>query len=185
MDYFSIISKIIELLLVIIVLRVAIIKKHKKVKLKSADILGAQFEIEDRKVGEIELISVPIAACKAEILTPYLKLKVLDNNGKIIIGKEIRLEFYSNGHLMSLKSISGDTVKNSDISGCVVFDNLSLKESGRIQICVVADEITEYVDYVEIFPPGLQVDYWNEKIGSEQYMLKLKRAINFSNGNSI
>lgn len=45
-------------------LRVAIIKKHKEIKLKSADILGTQFEIEDRKVGKIELISVPIAACK-------------------------------------------------------------------------------------------------------------------------
>lgn len=167
-----------------VVITVAIILyffiKHKSVHIKGGEILGVQFDIEEKEVERLQIISTPIAACKGEILTPYLKIKVLDKTGNIIEGKKVRLEFYNNLGLMSIKNISGDLVKYSDKSGCVEYDNISLKESGRIEIYIISDNIEQSIDSVDIFPPGLPVDYWNETVGSEQYKSKLERILNFT-----
>lgn len=168
---------------IILVVAIAIgcfLIKHKNVKIKGGEILGVQFDIEEKQVDKFQVISTPIAACKGEILTPHLKVKVLDNNGNGIKGKKVRLEFYNSLGLMSIKNISGDIVKYSDNTGCVEYDNISLKESGLIEIYVISDNIEHPIDSVDIFPPGLPIDYWNETVGSEQYKIKLERILNFT-----
>lgn len=60
------------------------------------------------------------------------------------------------------------------------YDNISLKESGRIEIYIISDDIEQPIDSVDIFPPGLPIDYWNETVGSEQYKIKLERILNFT-----
>lgn len=52
---------------------------------------------------------------------------------------------------MSIKNISGDLVKYSDKAGCVEYDNISLKESGRIEIYIISDDIEQPIDSVDIF----------------------------------
>ena len=44
---------------------------------------------------------------------------------------------------MSIKNISGDLGKYSDKTGCVEYDNISLKESGRIEIYIISDDIEQ------------------------------------------
>ncbi|CUN21473.1 Uncharacterised protein [Roseburia faecis] len=180
MEYLDVIITGIGIMLVATIIIGYFVIKHKNVKLKGGEILGAQFEIEEKQVDKFQIISMPIAACKGEILTPYLKVKVLDSNGNGIKGKKVRLEFYNNLGLMSIKNISGDLVKYSDKAGCVEYDNISLKESGRIEIYIISDDIEQPIDSVDIFPPGLPIDYWNETVGSEQYKIKLERILNFT-----
>lgn len=180
LEYLDVIITGIGIMLVATIIIGYFVIKHKNVKLKGGEILGAQFEIEEKQVDKFQIISMPIAACKGEILTPYLKVKVLDSNGNGIKGKKVRLEFYNNWGLMSIKNISGDLVKYSDKAGCVEYDNISLKESGRIEIYIISDDIEQPIDSVDIFPPGLPIDYWNETVGSEQYKIKLERILNFT-----
>ena len=124
LDYFDVIITGIGLVLVVMIIIGCFIIKHKKVRLKGGEIFGAQFDIEEKPIDKFQVISTPIAACKGEVLTPYLKVKVLDNNGNGIKGKKVRLEFYNNLGLMSIKNISGDLVKYSDKTGCVEYDNI-------------------------------------------------------------
>lgn len=90
------------------------------------------------------------------------------------------MEIYDDFGLMSINNISGNLVKYSDKFGCVEFNNICLKKSGRIQICIISDDIEQIIDSVDIFPPGLSIDYWNESIGTERYKEKLERVLNFT-----
>lgn len=179
LEHIDIIITGIGLVMVAVILIVFIIK-HKNIKVNGGEILGVQFGIEEKMVDEIQVISTPIAACKFEKLTPNLKVKVMDNNKNGIQWKKVRLEFYNNLGLMNIKNISGDLVKYSDEHGCVEFNNISLKESGRIKIYIISDDIEQPIDTVDIFPPGLSIDYWNETIGTEEYKDKLHRILNFT-----
>lgn len=179
MDTGTIIT-IIGLFLISIILIWTFITKHKNIVIKGGELLGVQLDIEEKLVDKIEILQTPIAACKGDILTPHLKIKVLDSNGKEIKGKKVRLEFYNSMGLMNMINIAGDSVKYSDEMGNVQFDNISLKETGRIKICIISDDIEQPIDSIDIFPPGLLIDYWNESIGSEQYKIKLERILNFT-----
>lgn len=159
--------------------------RHKNIVVKGTTIGGIRFDIEDKKVDQIQIINAPIAACKYDILTPHLEVKAIDENGKGIEGKRVRLEFYNSLGIMSIGNISGDLCKKTDKAGCVVFDNISLKASGRIDIYIISDDIEQLVESIDIFPPGIPIDYWNEPIGSEKYKEKLERILNFTDKESL
>lgn len=179
LEYIGIIITVVGLIIAV----VFIIKNRKKIKISGGEIFGIGYTIDEMQekklVEKIKIIRTPIAACSGEPLTPNLKIKVLDNTGASIAGKKVKLEFYDNLGLMNIKDISGELVRFSDECGCIEFNNICIYKSGYIKIFVVSDEIEQSVDLVEIFPPGLSIDYWNEKVGTKEYKVKLDRVLQF------
>ena len=134
-------------------------------------------------VDIIELLSVPLAGCAGEILSPPLKILLRDSAGVPITAKKIRLEFYNENGLLSSKNYSGKISAVSDTNGVIVFDDLVFKKTGQVQIHIPVDNIIEVTDDIDIFPPGLNIDFWNEVVGSEIYEEKLDRALRFTRTN--
>ena len=177
----EIIFRGLAILAVIIVVIVAL-RRGKVIEVTDVNLgpFSAKINEKTTNVDKIEIISVPIAACAGEVLSPPLKLLLKDNEGSPIVSKKARLEIYNENGLISAQNYSGRISAFSDANGVVVFDDLVLSRTGRIQIYILADNITEHTDDIDIFPPGLSIDFWNEPVGSEMYEVKLERALRFT-----
>lgn len=181
MEYLEIIFTVITILAAIIFISVAL-RRGKKLEITDVSLgpFTATINEKPANVDNIEVLSVPIAACAGEVLSPPLKLLLKDSSNIPITSKKVRLEIYNENGLISSQNYSGriSAVSNSD--GVVVFDDLVFSRTGRIQIYILADNVTEHTDEIDIYPPGLSIDFWNETVGSKEYEAKLDRALRFT-----
>ena len=184
MEYIEVIVAGISLLLAVIITICAKLK-GKEVEVKSVELgpLTASISRKVQCVDRIELISVPIAGCADGILSPPLKILLRDIEGKPVTSKRIRLEFHDENGLLSFQNYSGKISAISDKNGIVVFDDLLLRQTGQVQIHIPVDNIMEVTDDIDIFPPGLNLDFWNEEVGTREYEEKLDRALRFAGNN--
>lgn len=194
MEYADIIIWAISFFVAVIVI-ILFLTKGKKIKIKDVSIgpITATFGEEPKKVvkekvvkenvDKIEFLSVPLAGCAGEILSPPLKILLKDSTGMPITKKKIRLEFYNENGLLSSNNYYGKISAESDKNGVIVFDDLIIKKTGQVQIHIPIDNIDEVTEDIEIFPPGLNIDFWNEKVGTERYEEKLDRALRFTKTN--
>lgn len=189
MEYADIIIGVISFFVAVVVIILFLIK-GKKMKIKDVSIgpITATFDEEPKKivkenVDKIEFLSVPLAGCAGEILSPPLKILLKDSAGMPITKKKIRLEFYNENGLLSSNNYYGRISAESDKNGVIVFDDLIIKKTGQVRIHIPIDNIDEVTEDIEIFPPGLNIDFWNEKVGTEMYEEKLDRALRFTKTN--
>lgn len=184
MEYIDVIVTVVSILIAIVII-IFIILKGKKVKISDVSFGPVTAKITEKieYVDKIELLSVPLAGCAGEILSPTLKILLKDSDGRPITAKKIRLEFYNENGLVSSKNYSGKISAVSDINGVIEFDDLVLKRTGQFQIHIPVDNIIEVTDEIDIFPPGLNIDFWNEVVGTEKYEEKLNRALRFARTN--
>ncbi len=144
----------------------------------SAEIVEDDAHVDvDVQVDQIEIQSSPIAGCVAEVLSPPLKIKLQDFNGHPVENKKVRIDIFDENGLLSSKSYSGKKSGLSDHNGIVIFDDLTLHKTGNIQISILVDSLEARTENIDILPPGLNVDFWNEAIGSLQYEEKFDRAL--------
>lgn len=184
MEYVDVIITAVSILIAAVII-IFIVLKGKKVKISDVSFGPVTAKITEKIecVDKIELLSVPLAGCAGEILSPPLKILLRDSAGAPITAKKIRLEFYNENGLLSSKNYSGKISALSDTNGVIVFDDLVLKRTGQVQIHIPVDNIIEVTDDIDIFPPGLNIDFWNEVVGSEIYEEKLDRALRFTRTN--
>lgn len=184
MEYLDVIITVVSLLIASVII-IFILLKGKKVKISDINLGPVTAKITEKIecVDKIELLSVPLAGCAGEILSPPLKILLKDSAGAPIVAKRIRLEFYDENGLLSSKNYSGKISAVSDTNGVIVFDDLTFKKTGQVQIYIPVDNITEVTEDIDIFPPGLNIDFWNEVVGSEIYEEKLDRALRFTRTN--
>lgn len=184
MEYLDVIITMISILIASVII-IFMLLKGKKVKISDISFGPVTAKITEKIecVDKIELLSVPLAGCAGEILSPPLKILLRDNTGAPITAKRIRLEFYDENGLLSSKNYSGKISAESDKNGVIVFDDLVLKKTGQVQIYIPVDNITEITEDIDVFPPGLNIDFWNEIVGSEIYEEKLDRALRFTRTN--
>lgn len=158
------------------------VKNHINVKAEiPLGLVKLEIAPQNTKVEMIDVIESPLAACEGERISPSLKVRLIDADGYPVKSKSVRLEFYDNDGLMSTRLISGSLSKPSDGDGIVVFDDLSVKKTGNVNILICVDGIEVTSESIQILPPGLEVDFWNEYVGSPEYEKKFDRAIQFSN----
>lgn len=169
-------------ILVAIIYIIIALRRGKEIKFTDVNLgpFSAKINEKTADVDKIDILSAPIAACAGEVLSPPLKLLLKDSGGAPITSKKARLEIYNENGLISAQNYSGRTSAFSDSKGVAVFDDLVLSRTGRIQIYILADSITEHTDEIDIFPPGLSIDFWNEPVGSEMYEVKLERVLRFT-----
>lgn len=183
MEYVDLVKFIISLV-ALAVIAFIILKKKKRLKLTGLNIGPFSTEITEKEVfvEKVEILSSPIAGCAGEVLSPPLKIQIRDVSGYPVKNKKVRLELFDESGLLSSKSYSGQTSKISNNNGVVIFDDLTPKKTGRICIFVCVDTLEERTEDIDILPPGLNLDFWNEPIGSEKYEEKLNRALRMSGG---
>lgn len=176
MKYFQITIMIILALIISFIL----IKKGKKIRIKGINTGPFVAEIVEKKIEKIKLMSVPLASCVGEILTPYLKILLVDSADRPIEFKKVRLEIFDERGLVSSKNYSGCITGTSNKKGIIVFNDLVLLKTGQVRIHIIVDNLLEVTDDIDIFPPGLNIDFWNETVGSDEYIEKWERAYRFS-----
>jgi len=177
MEILSVLAGIIPVLAGLIALLILAKCGKKYLKLNTIGIGPFHAAIKEYPVEKIEFLSVPMAACAGEVLSPPLKIKIQDIKEHPVKKKKVRLELYNEQGLLSSKNYSGKTSELSNDEGIVEFSNLILKQTGRICILICVDNLEEKTDDIDIFPPGLSLDFWNEQVGSPQYEEKLTRAL--------
>lgn len=184
MEYFD---SVLNLLIVLIPIAIATIvliflRKKKKIKLTGITLGPFSTEIETRDifVDKIEILDIPIASSVGEVLTPPLRIRVCDANGHPVKKKRVRLEIFDENGLLTAKSFIGQTSKLSNRDGIISFDDITLSKTGRYSIFICVDTLEEKIENIDVFPPGLSLDFWNETVGSPQYEEKLDRALRMS-----
>ena len=177
MEVLSVLVGILPVLIGLIALLIFAIWGKKRLKLNTIGVGPFHAAIKEFPVEKIEFLSVPMAGCAGELLSPPLKIRILDIKEHPVKKKIVRLELYNEQGLLSSKNYSGQTLELSDDNGIVEFNNLILKRTGRICILICVDNLEEKTDDIDIFPPGLSLDFWNEQVGSPQYEEKLTRAL--------
>jgi len=85
-------------------------------------------------------------------------------------GKENNPEYY----------ISGSLSEISDDKGEAVFSGLSLLRRGSFSIVFHADGVIAKARPFSVTPPGLDVDFEEEKFGTDKYKDKLRLAISLN-----
>lgn len=182
MEYFELVKPILISLGVAVVLIFVVLRKKRHVKLKEINFgpFSAEITEENVSVDKIDLQSSPIAGCVGEVLSPPLKIRLQDSNAYPVKNKKVRIELFDENGLLGSRNYCGKTSKISDQNGLVVFDDLVLKKTGRICIFVCVDGIETRTEDIDVLPPGLNLDFWNETIGSPQYEEKLNRALRLS-----
>lgn len=182
MEYFDLIKMIIAGIVIIVAVIILAIWKKKKAKIKGISIgpLSVDIYEDEKTTEEIEILSVPIAGCANEQLSPPLRIRLKDINGCPVLNKKARIEIYDENGLVSSKCYCGKSSQISDNNGYIEFNDLVLKKTGRICMLIIADTLEEKTEDIDILPPGLNVDFWNEPIGSPQYEEKLNRALRLS-----
>lgn len=159
------------------------IKKHTSCK-AVIPIGPVKLEVDSKKVKVdiIDIIESPIAGCEGGKISPPLKVRLNDVEGYPVKSKSVHIEFYDDEGLMSTRLISGNFSKLSDVTGTIIFDDIIVKKTGNITILLCVDGVEATSESIQILPPGLELDFWNELVGSPEYEKKFDRAIQFSNG---
>lgn len=185
MEYFDLVKNIVVVLVAIAVILFIVLRKKKRIKLTGVNIGPFSTEIVEEKVSveKIELQSTPIAGCAGEVLSPPLKIRLQDSSGYPVKNKKVRIEIFDENGLLSSKNYCGQTSKLSNNNGIMVFDDLILKKTGRICIFIYVDSLETKTEDIDVLPPGLNLDFWNEAIGSPQYEEKFNRALRLSDSN--
>lgn len=185
MENVNLVISIVFLAVSVIVILWMLIRK-KSVKLTSVDVGPFSVEITKKEtpVDKIEIIDMPIAGCSGEVLSPPLRIDLQDINGCPVKGKIARIEFFDEGRLLSSKNYQGKTSGVSDGYGIIAFNDLILKKTGRVCISILVDSLEAKTEDIDIFPPGLNLDFWNEPIGTPVYEEKFDRALRMSGNNS-
>lgn len=185
MEYFDLVKTILVGLVAIVVITLIVLRKKRQVKLNSISLgpFSAEIIEENVSVDKIDLQSTPIAGCVGEVLSPPLKIRLQDSNGYPVKNKKVRIELFDENGLLSSKNYCGQTSKTSDQNGFIIFNDLILKKTGRICIFICVDGIETRTEDIDVLPPGLNLDFWNEVIGSPQYEEKLNRALRMSGNN--
>ena len=132
----------------------------------------------NKKVGKIDILSCPIAACRNERLTPELKVKLLDSDGNIIKNRKVRIEIHGENGIQSIQKMSGTFSKETNDDGIAMFDDLTIMQTGVFEIHISSGSTTIETDEIDIHLPCLPVDFWNWPIGSDEYEERLNRALN-------
>lgn len=185
MKSFDLVKTIIVGLVAITAIVFIVLRKKKRIKLTGVNIGPFSAEIAENEVSvdKIELQSTPIAGCVGEVLSPPLKIRLQDSSGYPVKNTKVRIELFDENGLLSSKNYSGQISGLSDNNGILVFDDLILKKTGRICIFIYVDTLETRTEDIDVLPPGLNVDFWNESIGSPQYEEKLNRALRLSDSN--
>lgn len=180
---------LLEIIAVIFFIYFIHLHKKKKIKIKNAKLGPFDLEFSDIENEEIEnikkeveftdIISMPIAACKNEVLTPPLQIKILDSENNIIKNCSARLEIYGESGLLSSKNISGTISKTSNCEGIVSFDDIHINATGAFIFVIEIGNKEITTDEFNIFPPGLPVDFWNYTVGTPEYESRLERILRF------
>lgn len=165
-------------LVIIVVLWIAL-RKKKNVNVTGASIGPLNLEFSEKNVEVISIISSPLAACRNELLTPPLKVKLMDEEHHILKNRKVRLEIYGENGIVSARKISGILTKNSDNDGIAIFDNLIINATGVFKIFIICEKQQVSTDDIDILPPGLPIDFWNYQIGSSEYEERLDRILRF------
>lgn len=163
---------------IIVILWISV-REKKDVTLSGANLGPLNLGISEKSVEVISIISSPIAACRNERLTPPLKVKLMDGKQRIIKNHKVRLEIYNERGIVSARKISGTLTKNSDNDGIVVFDDLIIDSTGIFKIFIICEKQQVSTDDINIFPPGLPIDFWNYQVGSPEYERRLDRILRF------
>lgn len=185
MEYIDLITSIFFGIIAIVVIVYLVFFKKKNVKLKGINIGPFSAEIDKKEVAveRIEIMSMPIAGCAGELLSPPLKAVLLDTNNFPVKDKKVRIELVDENGVISSKNYLGRSSMVSDINGIVEFKDIVIKKTGRICIFILVDELEEKTEDIDVLPPGLNLDFWNETVGSPQYEEKLDRALRMSGSN--
>lgn len=185
MEYFDLVYTLVILAFFMIAVIVIMVRKKDEVKFTGLSIGPFTAEITEKKVSveKIELLSVPIAGCAGELLSPPLRIRLQDSSGNSVKNKKVRIELFNEDGLISSKNYCGKMSKLSDDRGIVEFDDLTLKKTGRVCIYIYADTLESRTEDIDVIPPGLNLDFWNEKVGSPQYEEKFNRALRMSGDN--
>ncbi len=177
---FEAISIAVAILLILIFIW-KIIWKKKKISVGSIALGPVGLVANDVEINKIKILSSPMGACKNDILTPALKVEITDINGKFLKDQKVRLEIiYDDYRVVNFNKITGKTVKITNEKGIAIFDDLKFKNTGNYIIKIECGKKSISTDMFEIFPPGIEIDYWNYSIGSEEYEDRLDRALAFS-----
>lgn len=183
------------IILAIVVVVVYFIFKKKKLRLNEINVGPFSWEFDDvekesqyaekndeneNHTERIEIVNMPIAGCVGKELSPSLKIRLWDMESHPVKNKKVRIELYDERGLLSYGSYQGQVSKCSDENGSAEFDGIILQKTGRICILIFVDELEEKTEDIDIFPPGLDIDFWNEAIGTELYEKKLDRALRLS-----
>lgn len=163
----------------VVIVIFVIMQRRKNVDVTGVTLGPVNLEFLEKDVEVIDVLSTPIASCKGELITPVLKVKVMDENNQIIEGKKVKLEIYNESGLLSTRKISGALTKKSDMNGIVIFDDLVIKETGSFKIYIISDKKEVTIDEIDVFPPGLAIDFWNYKVGTSEYEERLDRILRF------
>lgn len=179
---FDVIKAVVIVLAVAICIAFLVLRKKKRLKITGFNFGPISTEVSDKEVvaDKIEIISAPIAGCAGEVLSPPLKVRLYDLRGLYIKNKKVRIEIYNESGLMSSRNFSGKSSQFTDNKGIAEFGDLVLKKTGKFCIIAIVDEIEEKTEDIDILPPGLNLDFWNEEVGSPQYEEKFDRALRMS-----
>lgn len=90
MEYFDLVYALVILALFMIAVIVIVVRKKDKLKFTGLSIGPFTAEITEKKVSvdKIELLSVPIAGCSGELLSPPLKIRLQDSGGNSVKNKK-------------------------------------------------------------------------------------------------
>lgn len=176
---FQIVAVCVPIMIILLIFIILLKRKDAKITLKKASIGGVELEISKKDVENISIISSPIAACRNELLTPPLKVKLLDENEQILRQRKVKLEVYGENGIVSVRKLSGTLTKYSDNDGIVTFDDLTIDATGIFTIYVICEKQQVEIDDIDIFPLGLSIDFWNFPVGSQEYEEMLDRILRF------
>ncbi len=168
-------------ILLILIFIWKIIWNKKRISVGSISVGPVGLVANDVEIHKIKLLGSPMGACKNDILTPALKVEITDVNGKVLKNQKVRLEIICDDFgVVSFNKIKGKTVRNTNENGIAIFDDLKLQNTGNYMIKIECGKKNISTEMFEIFPPGIEIDYWNYAIGSEEYEERLDRALSFS-----
>lgn len=110
-----------------------------------------------------------------------LKVKVYDRENNPLRNKEVKITLA--GHEDNVENyISGPLVAVSDEEGYAIFQGLQILRRGSFSIVFHADNVNAKAKPFDVTPPGIDVRFEKEKLGSDEYAATLKRAISLSKG---
>lgn len=156
-----------------------ILRRKKKVNVTGASLGPLNVEFSGKSVEVISILSSPMAACRNERLSPPLKVKIMDEEQRILKNRKVKLEIYGENGLVSARKISGTLTKNSDNDGIAIFDNIVIDATGTFKIFIICEKQQVSTDDIDIFPPGLPIDFWNYQVGLPEYEERLDRILRF------
>jgi hypothetical protein len=159
---------------------IAIFLSKRKLSISGASVGLISIDISKNNVEEIVILNSPIAACKGERLTPPLEVKILDENHNVLSNRKVVIEIYGDDGLLSTKKISGLLTRISNKEGIATFDDIMIKATGKYEISIQCEKKQCDTKEVDIFPPGLGIDYWNYKVGTEEYEERMDRMLMFN-----